>query len=184
MLGIIIGYISILIGFFVLLLPLLIAELSRSRDGIWGALLMIFGIVMITDYDRFLGSPMLGVVSVSFLIGRLGLEVFQSRWYFLTQEEKIGLTSLDRWNKRLKEFFSVFVQLISVLGGLLKVFNRKDRQNLIKKKWIREDNPETSSDTDNNPGEIDNQQLLKVKKEGSSSQEDPQLEIMKASKDP
>ena len=49
------GDICLLFGLALLLLPLLAAELSRPRDGVWGAVVLILGLVLVTSSDRMRG---------------------------------------------------------------------------------------------------------------------------------
>ena len=56
------GALALLLGLAVLLLPLLTPELSRPRDVLWGAVVLLLGLVLVTSADRLTGAPMLGVV--------------------------------------------------------------------------------------------------------------------------
>ena len=95
MLAIIFGDFSLFIGFGLLLLPLLLTEVSRPRDALWGALFLLLGLVLVINNERFLGSPMIAVLCGALLIGRLGLEVAQSRLLQLSEEEKLRLRSIE-----------------------------------------------------------------------------------------
>ena len=85
------GDICLLFGLALLLLPLLAVELSRPRDGVWGAVVLILGLVLVTSSDRMRGAPMLAVLCGSLLISRLSAEVGQSRWRALSDEEQKNL---------------------------------------------------------------------------------------------
>ena len=91
MLAIFLGYLSLVLGFAVLLLPLLVTELSRPRDAIWGAVILLLGAALITSSDLLNGSPIIIVVLGASLISRLGVEISQSRWHQLGAEEKLRL---------------------------------------------------------------------------------------------
>ena len=82
------GSLALALGLAVMLLPLLSPELSRPRDAVWGAVLLLLGLVLVTGADRLSGSPMLAVLCGGLLIGRLGGEVMQLRWRQLTPEEQ------------------------------------------------------------------------------------------------
>ncbi|MFL0733138.1 MAG: hypothetical protein AB8A35_07465, partial [Prochlorococcus sp.] len=75
MLATLIGELSLLLGLAVLLLPLLTTELSHPRDGVWGAVVLMLGLALITSSDRLQGSPMLAVLFGALLVSRLGIEV-------------------------------------------------------------------------------------------------------------
>jgi hypothetical protein len=105
------GLLALPLGLLVLLLPLLATELSRPRDSVWGALVLLLGLVLVTSADRLTGAPMLGVVCGGLLIGRLLVEVGQARWRQLSPEEQQRLASLERWT-------TSFGQLGATLAGL------------------------------------------------------------------
>lgn len=52
MLATLTGDLCLLAGLAVLLLPLLATELSRPRDGAWGAIILLLGLVLVTSSDR------------------------------------------------------------------------------------------------------------------------------------
>ena len=97
MLATLTGELCLLIGLAVLLLPLLATELSRPRDGVWGGVIMLMGLVLVTSSDRLRGAPMLAVLCGALLISRLATEVSQGRWRQLSPEEQQRLGSWERW---------------------------------------------------------------------------------------
>jgi isoleucyl-tRNA synthetase len=107
------GSLALLLGLVVLLVPLLTPELSRARDAVWGAVLLLLGLVLVTSSDRLGGSPMVAVLCGSLLIGRLGSEVGQQRWRALTPEEQQRLGSGAHWRTALG-------QVLASLGGALQ----------------------------------------------------------------
>lgn len=80
MLAILIGSLALLVGLALLLEPLLLPELSRPRDALWAAVVLLLGLVLVTAAERLQGAPMLGVLCGGLLVGRLGTEVGQQRW--------------------------------------------------------------------------------------------------------
>ena len=105
------GSLALLLGLVVLLVPLLTPELSRARDAVWGAVLLLLGLVLVTSSDRLGGSPMVAVLCGGLLIGRLGSEVGQQRWRALTPEEQQRLGSGAHWRTALG-------QVLASLGAL------------------------------------------------------------------
>lgn len=105
------GSLALLLGLVVLLVPLLTPELSRARDAVWGAVLLLLGLVLLTSSDRLGGSPMVAVLCGSLLIGRLGSEVGQQRWRALTPEEQQRLGSGAHWR-------TACGQVLASLGAL------------------------------------------------------------------
>ena len=113
MLATLAGFLALLLGLSLLLLPLLLTELSRPRDSAWGAVVLLLGLVLVTSADRLTGAPMLAVLCGGLLVGRLGGEVAQGRWRALTDEERQALRSAERWSRSLH-------QLAAVAAGLLQ----------------------------------------------------------------
>ena len=105
------GSLALLLGLVVLLVPVLTPELSRARDAVWGAVLLLLGLVLLTSSDRLGGSPMVAVLCGSLLIGRLGSEVGQQRWRALTPEEQQRLGSGAHWR-------TACGQVLASLGAL------------------------------------------------------------------
>jgi hypothetical protein len=110
------GTLALLIGLGVLLLPLLAVELSRPRDSVWGAVVLLLGLVLVTSAERFTGSPMLAVLCGGLLIGRLGWEVLQWRWSLLSPEERQRLRSLERWQTSASQLGATTARLLAVIG--------------------------------------------------------------------
>jgi len=138
MLAIFAGGFSILMGLLLMLLPLLATELSRPRDAVLGALALILGIILITSHDRFIGSPMLAVLSGTFLIGRLGVEVGQTRWHRLSQEEQLRLFSWGRWFSSIKELGATILKSAEILLEKTKLIFLKLKSKTMGKKWADE----------------------------------------------
>jgi hypothetical protein len=109
------GTLALVVGLAVLLLPLLATEMSRPRDAMWGAVVLLLGLTLVTSADRLTGSPMLAVLCGGLLIGRLGIEVLQLRWRALTSEEQQRLLSVERWQTSLSEL------VVSVAKGIAAV---------------------------------------------------------------
>ena len=137
MLNIFIGDLMLLLGFGVLLLPLLVTELSRPRDALWGAIGLFLGVSLVTNNDRLNGGLIIVVMSGTLLIGRLGVEVAQSRWQQLSDEEKKRLGSLERWHTSIEQVVASITQLAVVFKDLLKFAFQISNSKKIEKKWIR-----------------------------------------------
>jgi len=137
------GSLALALGLAVMLLPLLSPELSRPRDAVWGAVLLLLGLVLVTGADRLSGSPMLAVLCGGLLIGRLGGEVMQLRWSQLTPEEQQRLSSLERWQ-------TSFSELTTSLTAALKRGSGRSKTAGSGKRWVRPETtePATASSTD------------------------------------
>ncbi|MEX1317415.1 MAG: Ycf66 family protein [Synechococcaceae cyanobacterium] len=145
MLAVLGGALALVLGLAILLLPLLLPELSRSRDAVWGAVVLLLGLVLVTSAERLTGAPMLGVLCGGLLIGRLAVEVGQGRWRQLTAEEQGRLGSAERWRKALGEAGSASAGLLalasqwSATAGLWLRQRRQPRST--GKRWIRPEQP-------------------------------------------
>ena len=155
MLATLAGDLCLLLGLAVLLLPLLATELSRPRDGIWGGVVLLLGLVLVTSSDRLRGAPMLAVICSALLISRLGSEVAQARWQRLSQEEQQRLRSKERWSTSLQQLGTSITTLLSNLSaavGSLKpepaAVNREEGSSRSGKRWIRPDQTEQNDSSD------------------------------------
>ncbi len=147
MLSTISGDICLLFGFALLLLPLLAVELSRPRDGAWGALVLLLGLVLVTSSDRMRGAPMLAVLCGSLLVARLSAEVGQGRWRALSDAERQRLSSSEHWFNNLKQLKTTATSLGEGLGeglgGMAKQLKPAGRSGVSGKKWVRPEDPAT-----------------------------------------
>ena len=155
MLATIAGDLCLLLGLAVVLLPLVATELSRPRDGIWGGIVLLLGLVLVTSSDRLRGAPMLAVICSALLISRLGSEVAQARWQRLSQEEQQRLRSKERWSTSLQQLGTSITTLLSNLSaavGSLKPepasANREEGSSRSGKRWIRPDQTEQNDSSD------------------------------------
>lgn len=136
------GYLALLLGLAILLLPLLATELSRPRDSVWGALVLLLGLVLVTTAERLSGAPMLGVLCGGLLIGRLGMEVGQGRWRLLSEEERLRLWSKERWQTSLSQASAALAQVLTQTGqasaGLASwLAERRQSRPASTKRWVR-----------------------------------------------
>ena len=146
MLATIAGDLCLLLGLAVLLLPLLATELSRPRDGIWGGLVLLLGLVLVTSSDRLRGAPMLAVICSALLISRLGAEVAQSRWQRLSQEEQQRLQSKERWATSAQQLSTSVTSLLTNLRAAVSSLkpdppaaNREEGSSRSGKRWVRQE---------------------------------------------
>jgi hypothetical protein len=149
MLATLAGVLALLLGLALLLLPLLATELSRPRDSVWGALVLLLGLVLVTSADRLTGAPMLAVLCGGLLIGRLGSEVGQARWRQLGDEERQRLGSAERWRSSLAQLLASCVGLAAAIGrigtGLASWIRERRQPRIVSKRWVR---PETADTAD------------------------------------
>lgn len=136
------GFLALLLGLLLLLLPLLASELSRARDSVWGAVVLLLGLVLVTSAERLTGAPMLAVLCGGLLIGRLGVEVGQARWRLLSEEERQRLWSWERWQTSLSQIGASLARLLQLAGGVVGglgswLAERRATRPASTKKWVR-----------------------------------------------
>jgi hypothetical protein len=133
------GDVCLLFGLALLLLPLLAVELSRPRDGVWGAVILLLGLVLVTSSDRLRGAPMLAVLCGSLLISRLSAEVGQARWRALSEDEQQRLASPEHWLTGLQQLGTAAGSLTDGLGGMAKQLKPGGKSGVSGKRWVRPD---------------------------------------------
>lgn len=133
------GDVCLLFGLALLLLPLLAVELSRPRDGVWGAVVLLLGLVLVTSSDRLQGAPMLAVLCGSLLVSRLSAEVGQARWRALSEDEKQRLASSEHWLTGLQQLGTAAGSLTDGLGGMAKQLKPGGKSGVSGKRWVRPD---------------------------------------------
>ncbi len=141
------GYFFLVIGLFILALPLILVELSRPRDWLIGGLFLFLGLFLLVENDVLRGSINLLVFCMAILYGIMILEIFQIRWSQLSFEEKKRIRSLDRWFKSFKELVQIFNLLGNSFLNFFKSLSSKSDKPLIEKKWVR---PELKKEIKNN----------------------------------
>jgi hypothetical protein len=169
------GALALLLGLAVLLLPLLTPELSRPRDALWGAVVLLLGLVLVTSADRLTGAPMLGVLCGGLLIGRLGLEVAQARWFRLLPEERQQLWSAKRWQGAWAQLSQASAKLLALgsqsLAGLGAWIGER-RQTRSSKRWVRPEQPgsETGPEPEAEPKQVAEPELMAEKAAKTSAE--------------
>jgi hypothetical protein len=135
------GTLALLLGLAILVLPLLVSELSRPRDSVWGALVLLLGLVLVTSAERLTGEPMLAVLLGGLLIGRLGGEVAQARWIQLTLEERQHLASAERWRTSFDQLGASIATLLERSTAVVANFGawiaERRKPPAITKRWVR-----------------------------------------------
>ena len=146
MLATLAGLLALVAGLVLLLVPLLIPELSRQRDAVWGAVVLLLGLTLVTSSERLVGSPMLAVLCGTLLIGRLSVEVSQSRWRALSLEERQALASGERWQTSLQQLLAAGARLAALTGALRQLLlgwvGKANAAKSTGKRWVRPEDDE------------------------------------------
>ena len=134
------GSFYVIFGIIFLLMPLIYIELGRPRDLIKAGLNLIIGMLVIVKYRVFdkLYSSILIFITILFTF--YVIEIFSIRWNQLTDKEKNKLTTFMELKKNLYTFFEAISLLVSNFLNLFNIFKfDKNNENLIKKKWVKND---------------------------------------------
>ena len=134
------GLFYILSGTIFLFVPIIYLELGKPRDLIKAFLNLLIGFILIIknktiDESFFVIFLFLTVLVIFYLV-----ELFLSRWYQLTDNEKKKLTTFMEF----KNNFSKILESINlVFGDLTKPSNffnfGSNNKNKTQKKWVRND---------------------------------------------
>ena len=134
------GSFYIIIGTIFLFVPIIYLELGRPKDLIKAFLNLLIGFILIIknktiDESFFLIFLLLTILVILYLV-----ELFLSRWYQLTDNEKNKLTSFLEFKNNL----SKILEAINLgVRNFAKPFNflnfGSNNQNTSPKKWVRND---------------------------------------------
>ena len=134
------GTFYIVIGTIFLTVPIMYLELGKPKDLIRAFLNLLIGLILIiknkTLDESFFVIFLFLTVLVIFYLG----ELFLSRWYQLTDNEKKNLTTfLEFKNNFLKTLEAINMGF----GNFMKISNffnfGSENKNATQKKWVRND---------------------------------------------
>ena len=134
------GTFYILVGTIYLTIPLIYLELGKPKDLIRAFLNLLIGLILIIknktlDESFFVIFLFLTVLVIFYLA-----ELFVSRWYQLTDNEKKKLTTF-------LEFKTNFLKIVESINLVFADFTKpsnffnfgSNNKNTIQKKWVRND---------------------------------------------
>jgi len=132
------GTFYILVGTIFLTVPIIYLELGKPKDLIKAFLNLLIGLILIIknktiDESFFVISLFFTILAIFYLV-----ELFLSRWYQLTDNEKKKLTTFLEF----KNNFSKIIESINlVFGDFTKPSNffnfGSNKKNSTQKKWVR-----------------------------------------------
>ncbi len=134
------GSFYIAIGTIFIFVPIIYLELGKPRDLIKAFLNLLIGFILIIKNkiidESFFGIFLLLTILVVFYL----IELFLSRWYQLTDNEKKKLTSFLEFKNNLSKILEASSLVVSNFTKPLNLFNfGSNNQNLTQKKWVRND---------------------------------------------
>ena len=134
------GFLYLVIGIIFLFVPIIYLELGRPKDLVKAFLNLLIGFILIiknktVDESFFVVFLLLTLLIIFYLV-----ELFLSRWYQLTENEKKKLTTFLEF----KNNFSKILESINLGFGDFKkpsnFFNfGSNNKNTTQKKWVRND---------------------------------------------
>ena len=134
------GAFYILVGTIFLTVPIIYLELGKPKDLIKAFLNLLIGLVLIIknkslDESFFVILLFLTVLVIFYLV-----ELFLSRWYQLTDNEKKKLTTFLEFKNN---FLKILESINMVIGDFTKPLNflnfGSNNKNTTQKKWVRND---------------------------------------------
>jgi len=135
------GIFYIIVGIIFLSVPIIYLELGKPKDLIKAFLNLLIGLVLIIknktiDESFFIIFLFLTVLVIYYLI-----ELFLSRWYQLTENEKKKLTTFLEFKNNFSKIFEAINLGFSNFSKSSNFFNfGRNNKNTTEKKWVRNDN--------------------------------------------
>ena len=134
------GTFYIVIGTIFLIVPIIYLELGKPKDLIKAFLNLLIGLILIIKNKTIDESFFLILLLLTGLVIFYLVELFLSRWYQLTDNEKKKLTTFLEF----KNNFSKILEAINLgFGNFTKPLNffnfGSNNQNTSQKKWVRND---------------------------------------------
>jgi len=132
------GSFYIIIGIVFLLVPIIYLELGRPKDLIKSFLNLLIGFILIIknetiDRSFFIVFPLVTGLVILYLV-----ELFLSRWYQLTDNEKIKLKTFLELRKNISKISEAINLGVRNFAKTSNFFNfGSNNQNTSPKKWVR-----------------------------------------------
>ena len=134
------GYFYILVGILFLFVPIIYLELGKPKDLIKAFFNLLIGFILIIK-NRTIDESFFVIFFLFTLLFVLYLaEIFLSRWYQLTDNEKNKLTTFLEFKNNLSKTLEAINLAMKNFAKPLNVFNFGSKnQNIKSKRWVRND---------------------------------------------
>ena len=134
------GTFYILVGTIFLTVPIIYLELAKPKDLIRAFLNLLIGLILIIK-NQTIDKSLFVIFLLSTLLFSLYLaEIFLSRWYQLTDQEKNKLTTFLEFKNNLSKTLEAINLGMKNFAKLLDFFNfGSNNQKINPKKWVRND---------------------------------------------
>ena len=134
------GTFYILVGTIFLTVPLIYLELGKPKDLIKAFLNLLIGLTLIIKNKTLDESFFVIFLFLTVLVIYYLLELFLSRWYQLTDNEKKKITTFLEYKNN---FSKVLESINLIFGDITKLSNffnfGSNNKNATPKKWVRND---------------------------------------------
>ena len=135
------GSFYILVGTIFLFVPIIYLELGRPKDLIKAFLNLLIGFILIIKNKTIDESFFVIFLFLTLLVFLYVVEIFLSRWYQLTDKEKIKLTTFLEFQNNLLKIIEAIKLVVKNFTKPLNVFSfGSNSKNTSSKKWVRNDN--------------------------------------------
>ena len=134
------GFLYLVIGIIFVFVPIIYLELGRQKDLIKAFLNLLIGVVLINKNKSMDESFFLILLLLTFLVVLYLFELFLSRWYQLTDNEKNKLTTFLELKNNLSKILEAINLGFRNFAKPINIFNfGSNNQNKSSKKWVRND---------------------------------------------
>jgi len=134
------GFFYIITGTVFLLVPIIYLELGRPKDFIKAFLNLLIGLVLIIKNKTIYQSSITIFVLLTVLVVFYLVELFLSRWYQLTDNEKKKLKTFVEFKNNLSKILEAINLLVVNFAKPLNFFKfGGNNKNITLKKWVRND---------------------------------------------
>ena len=134
------GTFYILVGTIFLTVPIIYLELGKPKDLIRAFLNLLIGFILIIKSKTIDESFFVIFLFLTLLVIFYLVELFLSRWYQLTDNEKKKLTTFLEFKNN---FLKILESINLVFGDFTKPSNfftfGNNKKNTTQKKWVRND---------------------------------------------
>ena len=134
------GTFYIFVGTIFLIVPIIYLELGKPKHLIKAFLNLLIGLILIIKNKLIDGSFFVIFLLLTVLVIFYLVELFLSRWYQLTDNEKKKLTTFLEFKNNLSKIFEAINLGVGNFSKPLNIFNfDRNNQNPTPKKWVRND---------------------------------------------
>ena len=134
------GTFYILVGTIFLIVPIIYLELGKPKDLIKAFLNLLIGLILIIKNKTLDESVFVIFLLITLLVIFYLVELFFSRWYQLTDNEKKKLSTFLEFKNN---FLKILESINMVFGDFKKPLNffnfGSNIKNTTQKKWVRND---------------------------------------------